>query len=586
MHDAHAQYAYANAGVGYYGGTVPCPYGNGGVRRGKSAAAIEARLDAKKERLEDAEEELEDLYNLDTDLYDQDKLPLTSDASSVLIRLTDRNALAADTTVCGSEDQLSEQVKNINALLGTPICILSPDGRPQTIPIKTLCENSKLYDLSEAKRPNMNIFSRRCERWLEDIKDAEKEVAELEDEVADLEEKFAEAEDKEKRAEKKAEKFADKYGYYPPEVCQDGRCFENPEPKGPSGWQIAGAALTDIAGAYLQYRGYRYVSDQNAALGWDTSPLALGSYYPFATARLYGAYRGGGYGSGSWGCAGTMNGGYPNGANGIWGAHGPYSPYGNAGGPFYAPQGCGFGCVNPYGGGGGPFIPGVGPWGASGPWGGGGAFPFNPFGGGNSFGNPFGGGFGGGAFGNPFMGGAFGSGGMGLYGQGPFGGNPFGGGFGGPFGGNPFGGGFGGPSFGLQFGAGFGNPFGGGFGGNPFGGGFGGPFGGGFGGGGLGLDYQMQLMQMQMQQQQAYFQAQQRALQNQQVVSQQVFGLQMEYQQLIQRYQRLMQYSSSGGLYGGVNIGLGLGTPSYNPYYLPGSNISNPPGIDGSSTGR
>ncbi len=261
---------------------------------------------------------------------------------------------------------------------------------------------------------------------------------------------------------------------------------------------VAGIGLP-ILGAYMGYKGAKNISEQNARLGWPTSPyVSANMSYPFIMQGIYGGVMGG-MAAGGFGCSGGYYGGArgPYGMGGIGGLYGA-GLYGGIG--MGAGGGGAFGYPGyMYGGGGpfgmGPYNAGMGPWGIPGPYVNGG------FGMG---GYPMGGGFG--------MGGGMG---MGGYPMGPMG--PMGGGFG--MGGYP----------GMGMG---GYPGGGmGMGGYPGGGAMG------------GMQMQQQYMNMYMQQMQAQMQAQQEYAQKQQVVgrlTQELYKIQMQIQQI-----------SSGSYYSG-----------------------------------
>ncbi|MCB0356981.1 MAG: hypothetical protein KDD40_08245, partial [Bdellovibrionales bacterium] len=203
---------------------------------------------------------------------------------------------------------------------------------------------------------------------------------------------------------------------------------------------IAGIGLP-ILGVYQAKKSAQQISEQNARIGYPTSPYVASSV--MAGMMMQGMYGGvlGGIGSGGVGCAG----GYYGGAMGPYGMMGPGNLfgtglYGGIGGAFGYP-------AYMYGGGpfgAGPYMPGMGPWGMAGPFGNGG-FP---------------GGYGG------VIGGAFGLAGGGF---------PYAGGY--PIAGYPVGTAFGGGAYGGGY------PYGGGaIGGYPFGGAIGGVFGGAYGG--------------------------------------------------------------------------------------------------------
>ena len=84
----------------------------------------------------------------------------------------------------------------------------------------------------------------------------------------------------------------------------------------PSGWQVAAGLLTAAAGGALGYFGGKYAVDQNAKLGWPTSPYwVAGMAYPMVAAGIYGAVGGGVMGGvgcgGTFGPGGGMYGGMP-----------------------------------------------------------------------------------------------------------------------------------------------------------------------------------------------------------------------------------------------------------------------------------
>lgn len=72
-----------------------------------------------------------------------------------------------------------------------------------------------------------------------------------------------------------------------------------------SGWQVAAGLLTAAAGGALGYFGGKYAVDQNAKLGWPTSPYwVAGMAYPMIASGIYGAVGGGMMGG--VGCGGTV----------------------------------------------------------------------------------------------------------------------------------------------------------------------------------------------------------------------------------------------------------------------------------------
>ena len=127
---------------------------------------------------------------------------------------------------------------------------------------------------------------------------------------------------------------------------------------------VAGIGLP-ILGAYLGYQGAKGISEQNARLGWPTSPyMASGLAYPFIMQGLYGGVMGG-MAAGGLGCVGGYYGGAM-GPYGMMGAGGLFGTglYGGVGGAFgYPPYLYGAG---PWGAG--PYMPGMGPWGIPGPY--------------------------------------------------------------------------------------------------------------------------------------------------------------------------------------------------------------------------
>ncbi len=313
--------------------------------------------------------------------------------------------------------------------------------------------------------------------------------------------------------------------------CPDGSCYGQGRGGSSGGGMnktslLVGAGLSvlgGVGGYFLGKSAFNTAAKYNAMTGNPVDPyggmaampyVAAGASlgYPFIANGLYGGAYGGV--NGGMGCSPGM---------------------GQTGGPFGYPQGYG----QP-GMGGGMYNQGMGPWGMNGPMGGG--FP----GMGGGFGGAFGGAMGmpmGGAMGMQ-MGGAFG-GAMGM---------PMGGAMG-----MPMGGAFGG-AMGMPMGGAMGMPMGGAFGG-AFGGAMGMPMGGQMGAaGGLGMDYQMQMMQMQMQQYQTYMGMQQRYMENAAAKMRIQQGLTQEYYSLMYRFNQLQNGGGlSGGIGGGVGVGIGIG---------------------------
>ncbi|MCB9025976.1 MAG: hypothetical protein H6625_06640 [Bdellovibrionaceae bacterium] len=387
---------------------------------------------------------------------------------------------------------------------------------------------------------------------------------------------------------------------------------------------VAGVGVP-ILNSYLGYTAAKSISEQNARLGWPTSPyLAAGFSYPFIMQGIYGGVMGG-MAAGGIGCSGGYYGGAM-GPNGMMGPGGLFGngTYGGMGGAFgYPPYLYGGG---PWGGG--PYMPGMGPWGIPGPYIGGG-FPIGgmlggmmggyPMGGGMMGGYPMGGGMMGGypmggmmggmiggAMGYPMggmIGGAMGGmmggypmGGMiggamgGMMGGYPMGGMMGGYPMGGMMGGYPMGGMMGGPMGGMM-----GGPMGGMMGGYPMGGmmgmppfnnmmggypmgammggAMGGPMGGAMGGALGGINMQQQYMNQYMQMLQQQMQVQQEQAQKQQVIgrlTQELFKIQMQIQQI-----------STGSYYGGstpYSV-----SPTYGPPRSSGPTATTPNSSSGGS---
>lgn len=309
-------------------------------------------------------------------------------------------------------------------------------------------------------------------------------------------------------------------------IMQAGQIYS---PRKASGLEIGANVAMGLASVYLGNRSQRYISDNNAKLGFATQPYpSVLNGYPYFMNAIYGAV-GGGIAGGA-GCF-NAGGGAGAGGGGMWGY----------------PPGMGQGGMYPSG----MMMPGQGPWGANGPWGNAMCVTWpcpvgGSMGGGPWLGTPgFGGGmpgFGmGGNMGMPGFGGGmpgFGMGGnMGMPG--------FGGGLGGGFqlGGLPGMGGMPGmmgyPDMGMMGGLGMGGMAGMG----------------GLGMGGMGdLGMQSQMMQMQMQQMQQAMQMQQQRMQAQMAYQQQVSNLTQELNTVMMRLRQAQMgmYMGVGGLSGGT----------------------------------
>lgn len=606
--NSYAQYAYAGAyagasmspGSGQWGGMQACPYATAASGVGCSTGRcgglskidqLQAQIDKLDEDISDFEDEQGDLVDGSHDMLGDDRLPFKSGVAKGLAVIEAKRARHEEMPTCDFNTVDPDMTDLIGLIQADPnhadYCVNAGGGAP-LLSSNKICNSGFIY--SETKGRNSFEKSRKnCDRFLDRyfklegrITQAQKKKDKLEDQLFKLQEK---EEDRQYKAWDSGKQLPSEGSFC--YTCAVGR----PEPEAPSWQSILAAGSIDLLNAGVWYAGTRYVSRNNAKLGWATPPLAMGLPGANATASLFANAYGGGYGGGSWGCSPAN--GYQWGPNGGYGnPYGAMSPYGQCGGAFGAP--CGGPGFN-VGMGGGIYAPGVGPGGMAGPWGGGGYYP-NPYamgginmgGGYGAGGYPpgYGGGFGAGigfgagaGYGNsPFgiLGNGFNPGagyfpgvypgGYGMQGGGAFG--PMGGGYGyGPAGGlGGIGGGLGlGGGLGYNPYGGIGGPFGGIGGGLGLGGGLGSPFGlgGGLGGGlgspfgGLGgADYQMQMLNMQMQQYQAAYQAQQRAYQNTQAVTQQIYGLQSEYQQIQQRYQYLMMQLYTGG---SVGVGVGYG---------------------------
>lgn len=534
-------------GSGQWGGMQACPYQRGGSGGGSEIERLAAAIEALESEISDIEEEQEEIVDGSHDRYGDDNIPLKNEVREGLAEVIEGNGV----DYCSADVSVPDAINKMFTAVGQDMGSYCQGA--------TLTKGDFICDMSSAYTDSKAVSksSSRCKKMLDRYSTLERSKKKAEKTRDKLDQKLWKLEeDQEDRRYSAMESGKS----LPPEgVCMTGDCYGAPEPRAPGWKQVLAAGAVDLLNAGVWYYGTRYVSRNNAKLGWATPPLAMGLPGAHATASLYNNFYGGGMGSGFAGCSPAA--GYGSGPMGGYGPMGGMSPYGACGGAFYGPCGGGGGY------GGGPSF--GGQFGMGGP-----GYGYPGFGGGGGPGFGIGGGFGGGFGGNPFgmIGNGYNPGAMGFPGA-----YPGGVGFGGGFGGNPFGmgGGYGPGGFGNPYGMnpyGMGGGFGGGFGGNPFGmggfpgmmGGMGGGLGGmpGMGypgmGGGLGMDYQMQMMQMQMQQQQAYMMAQQRAFQNQQVVTQQLYGLQSEMMQMQQRYQYLMGQLYSGGSMGG-GFGGGFG---------------------------
>ncbi|MCB0389734.1 MAG: hypothetical protein KDD58_00515 [Bdellovibrionales bacterium] len=419
-----------------------------------------------------------------------------------------------------------------------------------------ICSNTAKIDRADSEA---------CKEWLLGFMNDASEYRGLDYDILKLKREL-EILEKQKSDEKKRIKKQVKKGEWEPDVDEDDD--EETEAKNcVSCWiskhsdtirLVAGIGMP-ILGAYLGYKGAQNISEQNARLGWPTSPyIAAGFSYPFIMQGLYGGIMGG-MAAGGYGCSG----GYYGGAMGPYGMHGAgglfgTGLYGGIGGAFGYPGGM-YG-AGPWGAG--PYMPGMGPWGMGGPFINGG-FP-----GGFAMGGAIGGAFGLATGGFPYAGGypiagyPYGGAAVGgaIGGGLAMGGYPYGGAFGGAIGGGlamggyPYGGAMGMPPFSNMMGGyAMGLPMGGIAMGGAMGGGL--AMGGAMGGIGMQQQYMQQYMQM-LQQQMSY---QQEQMQKQQVIgrlTQELYKIQLQIQQI-----------SSGSYYGGqmnFSVSPNLGMPGYN----------------------
>lgn len=540
-HDANAQFsAYANAGVGYYGGLQACPYipAGGG---GKQSEALEEQIEKLEEKLEELRSRRDDILNGNVNQFSDERLPIKPGIREALSAIVEKRrnidckslhviyssiALGQEPdTQLGEFKALMEAYQSVNA---DPQVVCNSAG---VLSAEAACKQAVIYNDTS----RLSDYTKTCQSLLNQVNNLNRNIAKLETDIEKVQEKLWKVQEKEFEAETKA--LVEGRPYTGLEACPTCGVM-GPEPTMPSGLQIGIAAGLDVLSNLAYYKGSQYISKKNAALGWATPPWWAGGVPgPMATMSLFASHGyGGGMGAGAWGC--SPGAGYPMGPNGMYGnPFGMMSPYGMCGGAFGSPCG-GYG------------YPGFG-----GQFGVGGMGPFAGYPGMTGFPGVFPGmfpGFGVGAgvyagIGGPGMGGLF-PGMMGGLGGGIYGGMGFPGMMGG----------MGGLFPGMGGGLGMGGVFPGMMGGMGYPGMMGGM---GYPGmmGGMGAQYQMQLMQMQMQQQQAYMQAQARAMQNQQVITQQLYSLQMEMMQIAQRAQYLQSQLSYGGLGFGMGAGVGLG---------------------------
>lgn len=136
-------------------------------------------------------------------------------------------------------------------------------------------------------------------------------------------------------------------------------------PKKPTIWETIGNFALAGLSIYGGMQSSKYIADQNARLGFQSTPMPLMGAtmtygWPFIQAGLQGVLPGG-MGQGSFGCAGTaFNGGQPMGPYGMAGPYGMMNPYGMNG---FSPNSMWGMPQNMYGSpyGMGMFMPGAGP---------------------------------------------------------------------------------------------------------------------------------------------------------------------------------------------------------------------------------
>lgn len=178
--------------------------------------------------------------------------------------------------------------------------------------------------------PNFN--DRLCESllrdWAEKKKDADEalaKVGELEGELSRLNieksDKAAEYKDAVKETREEYRRTLTEGGCI--ECMMQGQSYYQQQRK-PNWLEVGGNLLLGIGSMYFGNQQQRYISDNNAKLGFPTQSYpAIGYGYPYFMNALYGAV-GGGMSSGGFGCGGGIGGGmggggafgYPNGMMG------------------------------------------------------------------------------------------------------------------------------------------------------------------------------------------------------------------------------------------------------------------------------
>ncbi len=238
---------------------------------------------------------------------------LNSDVSSQIFEHLDRPDLSANSYSCNSASAGSTQT-NPNPGDGTQ----GASGSPAQIPLnqETFCKDgTNLWaryalaggqvrdSICDVRAWTRGGDSFDCKSGLQDYVEAKREMEEVREELNGVkgEVKALERELADTRARLAELKEA--------EETEGGYCATcNMARRGgyrPSGWQVAAGLLTAAAGGALGYFGGKYAVDQNAKLGWPTSPYwVAGMAYPMVAAGIYGAVGGGVLGG--IGCGGTF----------------------------------------------------------------------------------------------------------------------------------------------------------------------------------------------------------------------------------------------------------------------------------------
>lgn len=176
-----------------------------------------------------------------------------------------------------------------------------------------------------------NFSDRMCESLLRDWLDKKKDADEADAKLGELESELArlniEKTDKQSEYKEAVKESREEYR----RTLTEGGCIEcmlqgnsyYQQQRKPNWLEVGGNLLLGIGSMYFGQQQQRYISDNNAKLGFPSQSYpAIGYGYPYFMNALYGAV-GGGMSGGAFGCGGGMGGaggggafGYPNGMMG------------------------------------------------------------------------------------------------------------------------------------------------------------------------------------------------------------------------------------------------------------------------------